>query len=168
MADARGGSNGLRSSLWKMGVQRLAKATGLGIMVCHFPPGTSKWNKIEHRISSIITQNWRGRPLVSYETIVNLIGNTQTGTGLQVKAKLRRRSNRRESKCPTPNLPSSISGPQSSMVNGTILCCYPLTRYIHVICAAPLIIEKEVLPCIVAPGADHGCSVCSCLGACRR
>jgi len=90
MADA-GGSNGTRSRRWKMGVQRLANATGLGITVCHFPPGTSKWNKIEHRMFSFITQNWRGRPLVSYETIVNLIGSTKTSTGLQVKAKLSRK-----------------------------------------------------------------------------
>jgi len=90
MADA-GGSNGPRSRLWKRGVQRLANATGLGITVCHFPPGTSKWNKIEHRMFSFITQNWRGRPLVSYETIVNLIGSTKTSTGLQVKAKLSRK-----------------------------------------------------------------------------
>lgn len=90
LADA-GGSNGTRSRLWKMAVQRLAHATGLGIMVCHFPPGTSKWNKIEHRMFSFITQNWRGRPLVSYETIVNLIGSTKTGTGLKVKAKLSRK-----------------------------------------------------------------------------
>jgi len=90
MADA-GGSNGTRSRLWKMGVQRLARATGLAITVCHFPPGTSKWNKIEHRMFSFITQNWRGRPLVSYETIVNLIGGTKTSTGLRVKAKLSRK-----------------------------------------------------------------------------
>jgi len=90
MADA-GGSNGTRSRLWKMGVQRLAHAAGLGITVCHFPPGTSKWNKIEHRMFSFITQNWRGRPLVSYETIVNLIGGTKTSTGLRVKAKLSRK-----------------------------------------------------------------------------
>ncbi len=90
MADA-GGSNGTRSRLWKIGVQRLANSTGLGIMVCHFPPGTSKWNKIEHRMFSFITQNWRGRPLVGYETIVNLIGSTTTRTGLRVKAKLSRK-----------------------------------------------------------------------------
>ena len=90
MADG-GGSNGTRSRLWKRGIQRLANSTGLGIAVCHFPPGTSKWNKIEHRMFSFITQNWRGRPLVSYETIVNLIGNTRTRTGLRVNAKLSRK-----------------------------------------------------------------------------
>jgi hypothetical protein len=87
MADG-GGSNGSRSRLWKVAVQRLANTTGLRIRVCHFPPGTSKWNKIEHRMFSFITQNWRGRPLVSYETIINLIGSTTTQTGLHIKAKL--------------------------------------------------------------------------------
>ncbi len=91
MADA-GGSNSSRSRLWKIGVQRLADLTGLQkIHVSHFPPGTSKWNKIEHRMFSFITQNWRGKPLVSYETIVNLIGSTKTSTGLKIKAKLTRR-----------------------------------------------------------------------------
>jgi hypothetical protein len=91
MADA-GGSNSSRSRLWKIGVQRLADLTGLQkIHVSHFPPGTSKWNKIEHRMFSFITQNWRGKPLVSYETIVHLIGNTKTSTGLKIKAKLTRR-----------------------------------------------------------------------------
>jgi len=87
LADS-GGSNGSRSRLWKIGVQRLANETGLQVTVCHFPPGTSKWNKIEHRLFSFITQNWRGRPLVSHEVIVNLIGSTTTRNGLNVKAKL--------------------------------------------------------------------------------
>jgi hypothetical protein len=87
MADG-GGSNSSRSRLWKIGVQRLADTTGLQIRVCHFPPGTSKWNKIEHRMFSFITQNWRGQPLVSHETIVNLIGSTTTAAGLKIKAKL--------------------------------------------------------------------------------
>lgn len=87
LADS-GGSNGSRSRLWKIGVQRLANETGFKVTVCHFPPGTSKWNKIEHRLFSFITQNWRGRPLVSHEVIVNLIGSTTTRTGLNVKAKL--------------------------------------------------------------------------------
>ena len=90
MADA-GGSNGSRLRLWKIGVQRLANTTGLRINVCHFPPGTSKWNKIEHRMFSFITQNWRGRPLISHEAIVNLIGSTTTTTGLKIKAKLNRK-----------------------------------------------------------------------------
>lgn len=87
LADS-GGSNGSRSRLWKIGVQRLANETVLQVTVCHFPPGTSKWNKIEHRLFSFITQNWRGRPLVSHEVIVNLIGSTTTRNGLSVKAKL--------------------------------------------------------------------------------
>ncbi len=87
LADS-GGSNGSRSRLWKLGVQRLANETSLKVTVCHFPPGTSKWNKIEHRLFSFITQNWRGRPLVSHEVIVNLIGSTTTKAGLNVKAKL--------------------------------------------------------------------------------
>jgi hypothetical protein len=91
LADA-GGSNSSRSRLWKVGCQRLADSTGLRIQVSHFPPGTSKWNKIEHRMFSFITQNWRGRPLVSHETIINLIGSTTTTTGLRIKAKLNRRS----------------------------------------------------------------------------
>jgi len=86
-ADA-GGSNGYRLRLWKLELQKLADETGLQIGVCHFPPGTSKWNKIEHRLFSAITQNWRGRPLVSHEVIVELIGATTTRTGLKVKSEL--------------------------------------------------------------------------------
>jgi len=85
-----GGSNGRRCRLWKTEVQRLADETGLTISVCHFPPGTSKWNKIEHRMFCHITQNWRGRPLVSHEVIVNLIGSTKTQTGLTIRAELDR------------------------------------------------------------------------------
>jgi len=80
-----GGSNGSRVRLWKIELQRFADETGLKISVCHFPPGTSKWNKIEHRMFSYISQNWRGRPLVSIETIVNLIGATKTKKGLKIK-----------------------------------------------------------------------------------
>ena len=83
-----GGSNGPRNHLWKWELQRWADASGLTIQVCHFPPGTSKWNKIEHRLFSAITQNWRGQPLVSYETVVQLIGATHTRTGLTVQAGL--------------------------------------------------------------------------------
>jgi transposase len=90
-ADA-GGSNGTRSRLWKLCVQDLADRTGLRITVCHFPPGTSKWNKIEHRMFCHITENWRGQPLVSHTVIVNLIGHTKTAEGLAIKAKLDRRS----------------------------------------------------------------------------
>jgi transposase len=86
-ADA-GGSNGSRLRLWKLELQKLADETGLRIVVCHFPPGTSKWNKIEHRLFSFISQNWRGKPLRSFETIVSLIAATTTSTGLRVHAEL--------------------------------------------------------------------------------
>jgi transposase len=83
-----GGSNGNRLRLWKAELQRLADDTGLRIQVCHFPPGTSKWNKIEHRLFSFISQNWRGKPLLSHEVIINLIAATSTRTGLKVYARL--------------------------------------------------------------------------------
>ncbi len=83
-----GGSNSSRSRLWKVALQKLADTFGLPLSMCHFPPGTSKWNKIEHRLFCFITQNWRGKPLLSHQTIVNLIGNTTTKTGLLVRAEL--------------------------------------------------------------------------------
>jgi hypothetical protein len=83
-----GGSNSSRNRLWKLALQELADEVGLHLQVCHFPPGTSKWNKIEHRLFCFITKNWRGRPLISYEVIVNLIANTTTAAGLLVKAAL--------------------------------------------------------------------------------
>ena len=83
-----GGSKSSRRRLWKVAVQRLANALGLRLTVCHFPPGTSKWNKIEHRMFCHITENWRGKPLVSRAVIVSLIGSTTTRTGLRVKAEL--------------------------------------------------------------------------------
>jgi hypothetical protein len=83
-----GGSNGSRNRLWKLTLQRLADETGLRIGVCHFPPGTSKWNKIEHQMFCHITENWRGRPLEAFGVIVNLIGHTTTRTGLKVNAAL--------------------------------------------------------------------------------
>jgi len=83
-----GGSNGSRVRLWKVELQNLADETGMSITVSHLPPGTSKWNKIEHRLFSFITQNWRGKPLVSHEVIVNLIASTQTRKGLSVRAEL--------------------------------------------------------------------------------
>jgi hypothetical protein len=89
-ADA-GGSNGYRARLWKLELQRFADETHLRIRVSHFPPGTSKWNKIEHRLFCHITENWRGKPLQTFETIVDLIGNTRTKAGLRVKAKLDKR-----------------------------------------------------------------------------
>jgi len=87
-----GGSNGSRTKLWKVSLQRLADETGMAISVCHYPPGTSKWNKIEHRMFCHITENWRGKPPVSHEVIVNLIGNTTTKTGLSIQADLDRRT----------------------------------------------------------------------------
>ena len=90
-ADA-GGSNGYRNRLWKTELQRLADKTGLRIRVCHFPPGTSKWNKIEHRMFCHITRNWRGRPLLSQQTVVQLIGHTTTDAGLKIHSELDTRS----------------------------------------------------------------------------
>ena len=86
-----GGSNGSRLRLWKLELQKLADQTGLSIAVCHFPPGTSKWNKVEHRLFSFISSNWRGEPLLDYETIVNLIARTTTAKGLRVTCRLDRR-----------------------------------------------------------------------------
>ena len=86
-----GGSNGSRLRLWKLELQKFSDQTGLCISVCHFPPGTSKWNKIEHRLFSFITSNWRGEPLRDYETIVNLIAGTTTAKGLKVTCRLDRR-----------------------------------------------------------------------------
>ncbi len=89
-ADA-GGSNGYRLRLWKLEIQRLADQIGLAITVCHFPPGTSKWNKVEHRLFSFISSNWRGEPLRDYQTVVRLIASTTTAKGLTVSCRLDRR-----------------------------------------------------------------------------
>lgn len=86
-----GGSNGYRLRLWKVELQKLANETGLSIQVCHFPPGTSKWNKVEHRLFSFISSNWRGEPLKDYETVIKLISKTTTAKGLKVKCRLDRR-----------------------------------------------------------------------------
>ncbi len=86
-----GGSNGKVRKGWKFHLQQLANETGLAITVCHYPRGTSKWNKIEHRMFSFISLHWKGQPLISYEAVVNLIGSTTTKTGLKIKAKLDRR-----------------------------------------------------------------------------
>lgn len=83
-----GGSNGNRSRLWKKELQKFSDSQKIKVSVCHFPPGTSKWNKIEHRLFSFISINWRGKPLLTYQTIINLISSTQTKTGLTVKARL--------------------------------------------------------------------------------
>ena len=86
-----GGSNGYRRRTWKVELQRLADETGLSLHVCHFPPGTSKWNKVEHRLFSFISSNWRGEPLRDYETVVRLIAHTTTAKGLRVTCRLDRR-----------------------------------------------------------------------------
>lgn len=83
-----GGSHGSRSRLWKVALQRFSDAAGLAVSVCHVPPGTSKWNKIDHRLCCHITENWRGRPLVSQEVIVNRMANTTTAAGRRVEAAL--------------------------------------------------------------------------------
>lgn len=90
-----GGSNGYRLRLWKVELQRLADQTGLAISVCHFPPGTSKWNKVEHRLFSFISSNWRGEPLRDYQTVVRLIASTTTAKGLTVTCRLDRRRYKR-------------------------------------------------------------------------
>ena len=104
-ADA-GGSNGYRSHAWKVELQRLADQLDMTIHVSHFPPGTSKWNKVEHRMFSFITMNWRGRPLRSFETVVNLIGNTTTQSGLVVQARIDRRKYPTGRKVPARELQS--------------------------------------------------------------
>jgi ribosomal protein L31E len=81
-------SNGSRVRLWKKEIQKLADEINMEISICHFPPGTSKWNKIEHKLFSYISLNWRGKPLTSYEVVVNLIGSTTTSKGLKVKSEL--------------------------------------------------------------------------------
>jgi hypothetical protein len=95
-----GGGNAARSRLWKAKLQEFADQSELAITVAHYPPGTSKWNKIEHRMFSFISLNWKGKPLVNYETVVNLIGATKTRKGLQIKARLDRRSYEKGKKVP--------------------------------------------------------------------
>jgi transposase len=95
-----GGGNAARSRLWKAKLQEFADQSGIAITVAHYPPGTSKWNKIEHRMFSFISLNWKGKPLVNYETVVNLIGATKTRKGLQIKARLDRRSYEKGKKVP--------------------------------------------------------------------
>ena len=89
LADGGGSSNGWRNRLWKKKLQQWADQEGLTLMICHFPPGTSKWNKIEHRMFSHITRNWRGKPLISHEVIINLICATRTSQGLKIEEKYR-------------------------------------------------------------------------------
>jgi hypothetical protein len=95
-----GGSNGSRVRLWKIELRKLADELGITITVCHLPPGTSKWNKIEHRLFSFITGNWRGKPLVSHQVVVQLIAATTTDTGLKVLCELDQNNYRPGSKCP--------------------------------------------------------------------
>jgi transposase len=118
-ADA-GGSNGSRLRLWKVELQKLADQTGLKIAVCHFPPGTSKWNKIEHRLFSYISQNWRGKPLTTFQTIVSLIAATTTATGLKVHAELDTQLTSQASKSPMRNSKKLTSAATGSTATGTM------------------------------------------------
>jgi hypothetical protein len=93
-----GGSNGNKNRLWKYCLYKFAKKNNLKITVCHYPPGTSKWNKIEHRMFSFISMNWSGKPLVSYEVIINLIQGTKTEKGLKIEAKIDKRKYRKGKK----------------------------------------------------------------------
>jgi hypothetical protein len=117
-ADA-GGSNGPKTRLWKWELQRSANRTGLTITVCHYPPGTSKWNKIEHRLFSFIAMNWRGKPLVSLATTVNLIAGTTTQAGLRMRSGSTSGSIPKPSKSPMINSPRSNSLRTISTVTGT-------------------------------------------------
>ncbi len=117
-ADA-GGSNGYRVRAWKVELAALANETGLAITVCHYPPGTSKWNKIEHRLFSFITMNWRGRPLTSVRTIIELISATATTTGLTSRPTTTRTGIPRASRSATSNLPPCPSSPTTSTASGT-------------------------------------------------
>lgn len=117
-ADA-GGSNGYRVRLWKTELARFAAETGIQVTVCHFPPGTSKWNKIEHRLFSHISTNWRGRPLESYEAVVELIGATTTGTGLRVHAELDQGTYPKGIKISDKTSPRSRSAATNSTASGT-------------------------------------------------
>ena len=114
-----GGGNGYRVRLWKIELQKLADELQRPITVCHFPPGISKWNKIEHRLFSFITINWRGKPLRSYRTIVQLIAATTTDTGLKVRAELVTKSILRPSRSPTLKWLPSTSPPTHSTATGT-------------------------------------------------
>ena len=115
-----GGSNGSRVRLWKRELQRLADELGIDIVVHHLPPGTSKWNKIEHRLFSFITMNWRAQPLVSYRVIVDLIGATPPRHGLTVRCELDTNTSiQRESSSPTRRWPPSTSPATPSTASGT-------------------------------------------------
>ncbi len=117
-----GGSNGSRPRAWKLQLQALSDETGIAITVCHYPPGTSKWNKIEHRLFSFISLNWKGKPLVNYETVVNLIGGTRTRGGLKVKAVLDTNHMRRALRCPRKTLVNSVSNDTECIPTGITRC----------------------------------------------
>jgi hypothetical protein len=117
-ADA-GGSNGYRVRAWKVELAALAEETGLDITVCHYPPGTSKWNKIEHRMFSFITINWRGRPLTTMRTIIELISATSTSTGLSVQADYDPNWYPKGVKITDKQLAALPSFPTTSTANGT-------------------------------------------------
>ena len=114
-----GGSNSSRCRLWKVELQKLADETGMIIEVCHYPPGTSKWNKIEHRVFCHITRNWQGVPLETLEIVVNLIGATRTETGLEVHAGSTKISTTKDAKSPTPRWTSFPSNGTRSTGSGT-------------------------------------------------
>ncbi len=128
-----GGSNGYRTRLWKTELANLAAQTGLRITVAHLPPGTSKWNKIEHRLFAHISMNWRGRPLTSHEVIVQTIAATTTAAGLTVQAELDDTPTPKASKSPTttcrPSNPQALSRETTSTANGITPCTHtPTTR----------------------------------------
>ena len=116
-----GGGNAARSRLWKAKLQEFADQSGIAITVAHYPPGTSKWNKIEHRMFSFISLNWKGKPLVNYETVVNLIGATKTRKGLQIKARLDRRSYGKGKRFRTKSLITWKSSTIATFRHGIIL-----------------------------------------------
>jgi hypothetical protein len=120
-ADA-GGSNGYRTRAWKAELAALAAETGLQITVCHFPPGTSKWNKVEHQLFAAITMNWRGRPLTSHEVIVNTIAATTTRVGLRVHAELDTGTTPPVSRSATDRWTPCRCAGTTGMVTGTTPC----------------------------------------------
>jgi hypothetical protein len=125
-----GGSNGARVRLWKWELQQFADETGLEISVCHFPPGTSKWNKIEHRLFSFISQNWPGKPLISHEVIINLIAATTSKTGLAVKSELDSNTYPAGSRFPTSRWRNSDSRETLFMAIGIISFCPKVETFI--------------------------------------
>ena len=133
-----GGSNSPRSRLWRVMLQKLADPLELKLTVCHFPPGTSKWNKIEHRLFSFITQNWRGRPLVSHQAIVSLIASTTTRTGLIVRAAIDRKRYETEVKVTDDQLARLRINFTVFMVTGTTPSRHVRNLIVQLIYAQPL------------------------------